>query len=65
MVITTKYDLFQEVYLVHDPEQLPRMIADIELKGGVIVYWLRLGHMMSPHYEAEISLEMDEVKKVD
>lgn len=63
MEIKTKYDLKQLVYLVHDPEQLPRMVTEITIiTPKLIRYLLSCGGDSSDHYEHEISAVKDEVK---
>jgi hypothetical protein len=61
--LTTKYWFSQIVYLVHCPEQLPRMVVDINFEGGPnkIVYCLACGSDRSLHYEAELSAEQDQI----
>lgn len=66
MEIKTKYDLKQMVFLVHDPDQVKRMITEI-----IIItpkhhkYLLSCGSDESEHYEHEISVSQDVVTKTD
>lgn len=58
MTITTKYDLKQLVYLVHDPEQLQRMVTGINIITPKLVsYQLSCGADTSDHYEYELAAE--------
>lgn len=49
------------VYLKHDPEQIKRMIVDINFEGGPerIAYGLACGAERSLHYESELSEKED------
>lgn len=59
----TKYDLKQIVFLVHDPEQVPRMVTEITIiTPKLIRYLLNCGCDSSDHYEHELSATKDEVK---
>lgn len=63
MELKTKYDLKQMVYLVHDPEQQPRMVKEITaVTPKLIRYLLACGDTESENYEHEISPGKDEVK---
>jgi hypothetical protein len=55
MTIPTKYDLYETVYLIHDPErpQMPRMITAIQY-NGIVEYYLQSGQSGSWHTEQEI-----------
>ncbi|MGQ0740199.1 MAG: hypothetical protein ACT4OJ_14200 [Bacteroidota bacterium] len=61
MEIKTKYDIKQHVYLVHDTEQLQRMVTGIQvITPKLICYQLSCGSEQSDHYEYEISTERNE-----
>ncbi|MGQ0738377.1 MAG: hypothetical protein ACT4OJ_04890 [Bacteroidota bacterium] len=63
MEIKTKYDLKQMLYIMHDPEQLPRMVTEITIiTPRLIRYQLSCGSENSDHYEYELSAEEDKVK---
>ena len=63
MDIKTKYDLKQMVYLVHDHEQLPRMITEVTIITPKLHrYQLSCGSDNSDHYEHEISPAKDLLK---
>lgn len=63
MKISTKFDFFQTVYLKGDPDQVPRVVTEIKLMPGCIVYQLTtVGY--SEHYEQEISATKDQLKAV-
>lgn len=57
MDISTKYDITQEVYLRTDPEQLPRIITEINIKPIGHMYQLSNGVVFSWHYDFEMSEE--------
>lgn len=57
MMIETKYDLQQIVYLKTDPDQNKRMVIGISIKPHGVLYELGLGSHSSYHYEIEISEE--------
>lgn len=59
-----KFWFGETVYLKHCPQQLPRMVVDINFEGGPdrACYGLACGSERSLHYEAEISKEPDTVK---
>lgn len=56
MVIDNKYNLGQVVFLHTDPDQLRRIVTQINiLSGGVLIYGLSQCGSYSEHTEVEIS----------
>ncbi len=65
MDVKTKYDLRQYVYLIHDPEQVHRMITDIHIHTPrLFSYDLCSGSESSTHYEHELSLEKNQAFQI-
>lgn len=61
----SKFIFAQKVYLVTDPEQLVRLITDIEFSiGGQTVYTVMLANISSRHYEFELSDVKDEALRL-
>lgn len=65
MMIETKYDLQQIVFLQTDPDQHKRMVIGISVKPHGVLYELGLGSHSSYHYEIEISEEVNILAKTD
>lgn len=63
MKLNTKFDLWQTVYIYHDPEQHPRVIDIIKILPGGVSYRLCYGTQSSEHYEQELSVQPNNVKK--
>lgn len=63
MLIESKYEIGQEVYLKTDTEQRKRIITGICIRPGSVQYDLTCGNSGSWHYEFEISQEVDNVIK--
>lgn len=61
MVIDNTYELYQEVYLKTDKEQLMRIVIGICQKPSGILYQLACLTYDSWHYECEISVEKNVV----
>jgi hypothetical protein len=59
MEFKTKYEVWQFVYLRHDPEQFPRMIVDYCIDKSGIQYLLRCGTEETYHYENELRRTKD------
>lgn len=57
MKIETKYDYGQIVFLIHDPDQLERMVIGINGRPTGIIYLLACGIAVTEHYELEIASE--------
>ena len=64
MRISTRYDIGQTVYVVHDIEQLARMVVGITIRPGAVFYSLCNGDNSGDFYEIELSDVVDVVKKV-
>ena len=60
-VLTSKYWFGDTVYLIHDPDQSPRMVVGIEFSGSEqnISYHLSSGSICTPHYEYELSADVN------
>lgn len=57
MTIKNKFDIMQQVFVVHDPEQQPWMVASIEIMPIGLVYHLRSGTQETSCCEVELSGE--------
>lgn len=57
MVIESKYEIGDMVYLITDPDGYPRMVTSIIVNKYDILYRLNLGTSSSEHYDYEISTE--------
>lgn len=57
MKIDNRFNLGQSVYLIHDPEQLPRMITEITVSPNGILYEVSSGTVQYVAYGIELSLE--------
>lgn len=55
LTIKNKYGIGQMVYLVHDPDQVQRMIIYIQVNPNGLLYALSLNGEESFHFEIEIS----------
>lgn len=55
MKINNKFEIAQEVYLIHDIDQCKRMITEIRVNQNGIVYILSCGEAATDHFECEIS----------
>lgn len=64
MKVSTRFDMFQIVYLKTDPDQLGRMVTYIKLLPGSVVYALSYGTSSSEHFEQEITTTANVVKKL-
>lgn len=65
MVINTKYDIGEKVYLKTDSEQKERVVTQILMTPGTLIYTLSCGTEETTHYDMEISIEKDIVKKIN
>lgn len=61
MMISTKYDIGQKVYLTTDEDQKERLVTKIMFDGQAL-YQLVCGVTTTWHYELELSEEKDVVK---
>lgn len=59
MLIDTKFKIGDSVYLKTDVEQQKRLVTGYTIRDGSILYLLSLGTYESPHYDLEISEEVD------
>jgi hypothetical protein len=59
MMLQSKYDLGQIVYLKTDKEQCARMVISISFRPTGVIYELNYGSVSSWHYEIEVSDEKD------
>lgn len=57
MVINNKFQIGEIVYLITDPEQLPRIVTRLIVNMNTVLYDLSCGMEMSAHYDFEISEE--------
>lgn len=62
MIIETKYDIGDIVYLKTDINQKERMVTTIGITPGNHVYTLSCGDDSSEHYEIELSDTKDIMK---
>jgi len=62
MIIKTKYDIGDIVYLKTDINQKERMITMVSVTPGSHVYTLSCGDDSSDHYEIEITDTKDVIK---
>lgn len=64
MMLQSKYDIGELLYILTDKEQELRQVTSIIFSGEGIVYELSCGTSVSKHYEFELSKEVDEVLKL-
>ncbi len=57
----TKFHFGLMVFLITDPEQLPRMIVSIKITPGNVIYQCACGTTLSDHYEMELTTEPTKV----
>lgn len=62
MKLNTKFDLFQEVFVAHDPDQEARWVTEIHIVPAGVIYQLSRGTEMSVHYEQELTAGRDVLK---
>ena len=58
----TKYAIGQKVYLKLEKEQIERLIIEIRITPGNVIYGVTDGINTSEHYDIELSLNRDDVK---
>lgn len=63
LTIKNKYGIGQFVYLVHDPDQVKRMIISIQVNANGLLYFLTLNGEESAHFEIELSDTPELVEK--
>ncbi len=59
MVVDTKFEIGQEVYLITDIDQSKRVVININISVVGIEYKLSCGSNYSWHYDFEISKEIN------
>lgn len=59
MLIDTKFELGDLVYLQTDPDQQKRLVTGLEIRPNGIIYLLSCGAVESSHYDIEISKEIN------
>ena len=63
MLIKTKYDIGDVVFLITDPDQHPRIITSISVRPqNNIVYEMACGGNSTDHYDLEFTYDRDIVK---
>lgn len=61
MMLETKYNMGQEVYLKTDSDQKKRMVTGMLIRGNNVQYDLACGSSSSWHFEFEVAPEKDMV----
>lgn len=64
MMLESKYDIGDFLFVVTDKDQDVRQVTGIVFKPTGVVYELSFGVSTSEHYEFELSKEPNEVLKV-
>lgn len=59
MILENKYEIGQPVYLITDKEQDKRIVTEIRVSEGALLYQVSCGAQSSYHYDFEISSEKD------
>lgn len=62
MIINSKYNIGQVVYLRTDTEQKERLVTGIDIRQGYILYQLTYIDSVSYHYDFEIESERNTLK---
>lgn len=57
--IDNKFDIGQIVYLRTDKEQLPRIITEIVVTKGELIYGVYAGTIYSKHYDYEMTSDVN------
>lgn len=65
MIITTAFDIGEIVFLITDETQSERMITNITIYPGGVLYSLSLGPQVSEHYEIEMTRTADINKQLN
>ena len=63
MIVDNKYQLGDIVYLTTDPEQSGRIVVEIVVTKGDVMYRVSLGTTTTIHYEFELSAEVNILAK--
>ena len=58
----TKFAIGQIVYVRMDKEQTERLLLEIRITPGSVIYSVSDGYSISEHYDLELSHERDMVK---
>lgn len=58
-----KYGMFDEVFIIHDPMKLKRIVTSMSVRGNNHTYELTLGTECSFHLAEEIDFFKEENKK--
>ena len=56
-IIDFKFPFGEIVYLIHDPDQLERMVVSYKVQPLGVLYGLAVGEIETYHYDFEISTE--------
>lgn len=64
MIVDNKYQLGDIVYLTTDPEQSGRIVVEIVVTKGDVMYRVSLGTTTTIHYEFELSSEVNTLAKI-
>lgn len=62
--IDNKYTFGDIIYLKTDKEQLPRIVTEIVITKGDLIYGVYAGVVYSKHYDYEISATIDVLQSV-
>ena len=63
MIVDNNYHLGDIVYLTTDPEQSGRIVVEIVVTKGDVMYRVSLGTTTTIHYEFELSAEVNILAK--
>lgn len=64
MIISIPYEFGQMFYVKTDIEQNERQLVNVIVAPTGLLFELAFGERMSKHYEFELTLEPNQVKKV-
>lgn len=64
MIIKTKYEIGETVFVTHDIEQRARMITGIRITPGSHIYQTSQGINVTEFYEFELTKEKDILKTI-
>jgi len=59
MLLDTKYEIGEKVYLTTDVDQLQRVVTGYEVRLDTMAYLVACGIIETSHYEFEISDEIN------
>lgn len=65
MIVNTKYNFGDIVFLKTDPDQFERMITKIIICQECIIYGVNMGSVFSEHYDFELSSQKDLMKELN